>query len=167
MATLYEVTGQLLSLQDSLAIETDPETLTTILDTMEGLDFEFEAKANGYAKIIRNLTSDVEGLKTEIDRLQSRKKTLENNISALKNRLEYSMIQTGKEKFKTELFSFGIQSNPAAVIMDEQYLENIPEEYLIPQEPKLDKKKLAADLKAGVDLEGIAHLEQSRSLRIR
>ena len=77
------------------------------------------------------------------------------------------MIQTGKEKFKTELFSFGIQSNPAAVIMDEQYLENIPEEYLIPQEPKLDKKKLAADLKAGVDLEGIAHLEQSRSLRIR
>ena len=75
MATLYEVTGQLLSLQDSLATETDLEALTIIMDTMEGLDFEFEAKADGYAKIIRNLTSDVEGLKAEIDRLQSRKRS--------------------------------------------------------------------------------------------
>ena len=49
MATLYEVTGQLLSLQVSLATETDLAAVTIIMDTMEGLDFEFEAKADGYA----------------------------------------------------------------------------------------------------------------------
>ena len=166
MATLYEVTGQLLSLQDSLATETDLEAVTIIMDTMEGLDFEFEAKADGYAKIIRNLTSDVEGLKAEIDRLQSRKKTLENNISALKNRLEDSMIQTGKEKFKTELFSFGIQNNPPKVVIDDY--SKIPAEYLIEQEPKIDNKSIKEFLQKTDDQRSVfAHLEQGRSLRIR
>ena len=166
MATLYEVTGQLLSLQDSLATETDLAAVTIIMDTMEGLDFEFEAKADGYAKIIRNLTSDVEGLKAEIDRLQSRKKTLENNISALKNRLEDSMIQTGKEKFKTELFSFGIQNNPPKVVIDDY--SKIPAEYLIEQEPKIDNKSIKEFLQITDDQRSFfAHLEQGRSLRIR
>lgn len=166
MATLYEVTGQLLSLQDSLATETDLAAVTIIMDTMEGLDFEFEAKADGYAKIIRNLTSDVEGLKAEIDRLQSRKKTLENNISALKNRLEDSMIQTGKEKFKTELFSFGIQNNPPKVVIDDY--SKIPAEYLIEQEPKIDNKSIKEFLQKTDDQRSFfAHLEQGRSLRIR
>ncbi len=163
MATLYEVTGQLLSLQESLATETDYEAVEIIMDTMEGLDFEFEAKADGYAKIIRNLTSDVEGLKTEIDRLQNRKKTLENNITALKNRLEDSMIQTGKEKFKTELFSFGIQANPASVVIDDP--TSIPTEFLIPQEPKVDRKAIKEYLQNNEA--SWSHLEQSRSLRIR
>ena len=133
------------------------------MDTMEGLDFEFEAKADGYAKIIRNLTSDVEGLKAEIERLQSRKRTIENNITALKNRLEDSMIQTGKEKFKTELFSFNIQANPASVVIDDP--TSIPSEFLIPQEPKVDKKAIKDFLK---DNEAPwSHLEVNRGLRIR
>ena len=167
MSTLYELTGQMLQLQDILAEEDNEEYVQTVLDTMEGIDFEFELKADNYARIIRNLTADVEGLKTEIDRLSSRKKSVENNIAALKTRLEYSMIQLGKEKFKTELFSFGIQNNPPSVVMDEQYLENIPAEYLIPQEPKIDRKKIKEDIQAGKDLKGIAHLAQSRSIRIR
>ena len=51
--------------------------------------------------------------------------------------------------------------------MDEQYIENIPEIYLIEQEPKLDRAKIKEDLKNGIVLEGIAHLEQTESLRIR
>ena len=78
-----------------------------------------------------------------------------------------AMILTGKTKFKTELFSFNVQKNPVAVVIDEQYIENIPEEYLIPQDPKVDKQKLKDDLKAGRDLEGIAHLEQTVGVRIR
>jgi hypothetical protein len=37
----------------------------------------------------------------------------------------------------------------------------------VQQDPTIDKKKIKEDLKAGVDLEGIAHLEQTESLRIR
>lgn len=162
--TLYELTNDWLQLMTMLEEGADEDVIN---NTLEGLDYEIEQKADGYARVIRNMEADIAGLKTEIDRMTNRKKVLENNITRLKVNLQNSMEITGKTKFKTDLFSFNVQNNPAAVIMDEQYLENIPEEYLIPQEPKLDKKKLAADLKAGVDLEGIAHLEQSRSLRIK
>ena len=162
--TLYELTNDWLQLMTMLEEGADEDVIN---DTLEGLDYEIEDKAEGYAKVIRNIESDIAGLKAEIERMTDRKRVLENNITRMKNNLQAAMELTGKTKFKTDLFSFNVQSNPAAVVMDEQYLENIPEEYLIPQEPKLDKKKLAADLKAGVDLEGIAHLEQSRSLRIR
>ena len=164
MATLYDLTQDWIQLMNMLEEGADEEVIN---DTLEGLDYEIEEKAEGYAKVIRNIESDVAGLKTEIERMTDRKRVLENNISRLKNNLQAAMELTGKTKFKTDLFSFNVQNNPAAVIMDEQYLENIPEEYLIPQEPKIDKKKLATDLKAGVDLEGIAHLSVSRSLRIK
>ena len=164
MATLYELTQDWIQLMNLLEDGADEDVIN---DTLEGLDYEIEDKAEGYAKVIRNIESDIAGLKAEIERMTDRKRILENNITRMKNNLQAAMELTGKTKFKTDLFSFNVQNNPAAVIMDEQYLENIPEEYLIPQESKIDKKKLAADLKAGVDLEGIAHLEQSRSLRIK
>lgn len=164
MATLYELTQDWIQLMNLLEDGADEDVIN---DTLEGLDYEIEDKAEGYAKVIRNIESDISGLKAEIERMTDRKRVLENNITRMKNNLQAAMELTGKTKFKTDLFSFNVQNNPAAVIMDEQYLENIPEEYLIPQEPKIDKKKLAADLKAGVDLEGIAHLSVSRSLRIK
>ena len=163
--TLYELTNDYINL---LALAEDPDTDPEVLaDTLEGLDGQLEDKADNYAKVIRQIESDVNGLKAEIERLQARKTAAQNNIDRMKANLEQMMIATDKTKFKTELFSFGIQKNPAKVVMDEQYIENVPEEYLKYKEPEIDRKKIAEDLKAGKDLEGIAHLEQTASLRIR
>ena len=163
--TLYELTNDYINL---LALAEDPDTDPEVLaDTLEGLDGQLEDKADNYAKVIRQIESDVNGLKAEIERLQARKTAAQNNIDRMKANLEQMMIATDKTKFKTELFSFGIQKNPAKVVMDEQYIENVPEEYLKYKDPEIDRKKIAEDLKAGKDLEGIAHLEQSESLRIR
>ena len=163
--TLYELTSEYL---DLLAMLEDPDVDEDLInDTLEGIDGELEAKADGYARVMRQMDADAKAIKAEEERLANRRKSLENRSAALKGRLQQMMEITGKVKFKTELFSFGIQKNPAAVVMDEQYIENIPECYLIIQEPKIDKQKIKEDLKAGLDLEGIAHLEQSESLRIR
>lgn len=163
--TLYELTNDYINL---LALAEDPDTDPEVLaDTLEGLEGQLEDKADNYAKVIRQIESDVNGLKAEIERLQARKTAAQNNIDRMKANLEQMMIATDKTKFKTELFSFGIQKNPAKVVMDEQYIENVPEEYLKYKEPEIDRKKIAEDLKAGKDLNGIAHLEQSESLRIR
>ena len=89
---------------------------------------------------------------------------MENNLRRMKENLEDAMLVTGKTKFKTDLFSFAIQKNPKSVMIDD--ISRIPKEYLIEQEPKVDKAKLKADLTAGITLEG-AHLEQSESLRIK
>ena len=162
--TLYEVTSDYLRI---MAMMEDPELDSqTLADTLEGVEGEFEVKAENYAKVMRNLEADVVGIKAEIDRLSDRKKTIENNIKQMKKALQDAMEMTGKTKFKTELFSFGIRSNAPAVVIDGK-LENIPTEYLRIKEPEIDKTKIKEALKNGVDLEGVAHLEKSSSLVIK
>lgn len=161
MATLYELTDewlQLLQLAEDGEIDAD-----VFADTLEGLDFEIELKADGYAKVIAELDHTIAALKAEEKRMSSRRKAMENHIEQMKKSLFEAMRSTGKEKFKTDLFSFSIRKNPASVILD---TTDIPEEYLVPQDPMVNKKQIMADLKAGKDLTGLAHLEQTERLQI-
>lgn len=163
--TLYELTDDYLTL---LSMVDDPDVdEQTLLDTMEGIKGELEDKAVGYAKVMKNMEAEAAGLKAEIDRLTSRKRAIDNNVARMKTALQQSMILTGQTDIKTDLFSFKIQKNPAAVVMDEQYIENIPEKFLTYHEPTVNRAAIKDALKAGENLDGIAHLEQSESLRIR
>ena len=158
---LYEITGEILEL---LMMAEDMELdQKMIRDTMEGLDFEFEEKAEAYAKVVKTLEMDIAGLDEEIQRMTKRKATIKNNIDRLKRSLEGAMIATGKRKFKTALFGFGIQKNPPSLnVLDES---KIPEKFWIEQQPKLDKKAALAYVKENeVDW---AELSQTESLRIR
>ena len=158
---LYEITGEILEL---LTMAEDLELdQKMIRDTMEGLDFEFEEKAEAYAKVVKTLEMDIAGLNEEIQRMTKRKATIKNNIDRLKRSLEGAMIATGKRKFKTPLFGFGIQKNPPSLnVLDET---KIPAEFWIEQQPKLDKKAALAYVKENkVDW---AELSQTESLRIR
>ena len=160
--TLYELTNEY---QQLLLIAEDPDVDPQVLsDTLEGLTGEIEDKADNYARVIKQLDADTVALKAEIDRLSARKKTIENSIDRMKESLKQAMILCGKEKFKTSLFSFTVAKNPEKVVLDS---ELIPEEYLVQQDPKVNKTLLKEDLKAGKDLAGIAHLEQDESLRIK
>lgn len=159
--TLYEITQEFMELLEMASEEAIDQDI--INDTLEGVEFEFEEKAVSIAKVMKNLEGNVDMFDKEIKRLTDKKKTVQNNISSLKKNLEDSMIKTGKKKFKTDLFSFSIQKNPASVVIDSA--EDIPEEYLIQQEPKLDKKSMSGFLKD--NKVSWAHLEQGESLRIR
>ena len=158
---LYEITGEILELL-TMAEELELDQ-KMIRDTMEGLDFEFEEKAEAYAKVVKTLEMDIAGLDEEIQRMTKRKATIKNNIDRLKRSLEGAMIATGKRKFKTPLFGFGIQKNPPSLnVLDET---KIPAEFWIEQQPKLDKKAALAYVKENeVDW---AELSQTESLRIR
>ena len=165
MSTLYELTEDYMTL---LEYAEDPEIdEETLKDTMEAVEGEIEVKAENYAKVIKQLEADTVSLKAEIDRLSARKKTLDNSITRIKKSLEEAMIATGKTKFKTELFSFGIQKNPASLkLADDIDFESIPMEFVIFPEPTIDKKAVTASIKAGAEYDW-AHLEQSEGLRIR
>ena len=137
MANLYELTGDFLTLMDMLEDEECDEQC--IMDTLESVEYEIEEKADGYAKIIKSLESDIEGLSKETDRLTARKKTYENRIKWLKQNLEMCMRATGKKKFTTDLFSFGIQKNGGKrkLVIDVD-VENVPEQYRIKQPDAID-----------------------------
>ena len=165
MSNLYEITQdylQILSMMEDP--ELDPQTLA---DTMEAVEGELEIKAENYAKVMKNLEADVAGIKAEIDRLSERKKTIENNIKRMKEALQVSMETTGKTKFKTELFSFSVRNNAPKVVMDEEYIENVPERFLKYKDPEINRTAIKEAIQSGEDLEGLAHLEKSTSLSIR
>ena len=164
MSTLYELTSEFRQVLD-MAEDTDIDP-QVIADTLEGIEGEIEYKADGYAKVIRQLEADSAALKAEEERMAKRRKSIDANIARMKQSLQMAMQTTGKTKFKTDLFSFGIRKNPASVIIDNS--DMIPEEYLIQQEPKINKAAIRDLLKIdNGELCDWAHLEQSESLSIR
>ena len=161
--TLFDIVGDYRKLLE-FAMEAGEEEAQALADTMEAIEGEFEDKADNYAKVISALHATADSIDAEIKRLQSRKTAMNNNADRIKKNLEKAMIATGKEKFKTTLYSFGIQNNQASVVIDDD--ASIPKEYRIPQPDKIDKKAIGDFLKAGNTV-NFAHLEQSQSLRIR
>lgn len=160
MSTLYELTGQYLALME-IAEEADPDVLK---DTLEGIDGEIEDKADNYAKVIKNLEGESKTIEEEIERLGRKKKGIDNSIDSIKKNLERCMIITGKRKFKTTFFSFGIQKNaPSVNVKDES---KVPAQFWKKQDPKLDRTSLKEFLKKNGNTD-YAELVQGESLRIR
>lgn len=162
MANIYELTNdfrEVMSLLESG--EYDEEMLK---NTLECIEYEIEEKADGYARVIRNIEVDIAGIKAEEERLNKKRKAMENSVKQLKESLTEAMKATGKVKFKTDLFSFNIQKNPAKVKLIEGAV--IPEMFLIEQEPKIDTASIKEELKNGREL-AFAVLVQDESLRIR
>ena len=162
MASLYELTGQFNHVAEMLTDEQIEQEV--IIHTLESIDAAIEDKADNYAKLIKNQESDSKGIAEEIKRLQTRKQTIDNSVKNLKLSLQDSMVQTGKTKFKTQLFSFNVQNNPPSLEVRDTSV--IPKAYFIEQQPTLDKKALKEAVKNGEVIEGVA-LVQTQSVRIR
>lgn len=164
MAKLYEIKNEL----NELLLMADEQglSLDDIKDTMDGIEFEFEEKADSTAKMIKTLIADADSVKAEKDRLAKRETALRNSADNLKKYLETMMLEVKKKKFKTTLFSFNIQKNPKTVKVEVE--EPLPKKYLIKQPDKVNRKQLLDDLKAGVLEENEnMRLVQTESLRIR
>lgn len=155
---LYELS---IAFQEVQNMDLDPEVMK---DTLDSIEDAIENKAENIAKLVRNLESDVSAYKEEEDRLKTKRQAAENKVKWLKTYLEDNMKLTGKTKFKSGMFNFSIQKNPASVNITDERI--IPEEFLIPQLPKIDKTALKDVLKNGVEVPG-AELKQTEGLRIR
>lgn len=162
---LYELTEAFLTLQSMLE---DPDAdVQMINDTMESLNYDIEDKADGYAKVIRNMEGSVTAIKAEQERLQAKRKQLEDGIKRLKTNLQESMIALDKRKFKTDLFSFSIQKNggKAPVILDVKDTSELPDELVrIKEEADLDAIRTLLDKG---DCRYAHYGERGESLRIK
>lgn len=160
MATLYEITGDMMLLIEML--DEDPEN-EFVKDTLEGLSGELEQKADGYCKVIFQYDHESENLESEIKRLQARKVQVDNNIARLKDALFNAMQTVGVKKIKGDLFTLTIRHNATSL---DKIPDNLPEKYLLPQPAKVDKKQLLNDIKAGVQIEGVT-TKRTQSLLIK
>lgn len=165
MASIYELKAEFdtlwMILEDELA---DDETISGAWEVAQE---DLTDKLENCCKYIKNCETEIAGLKAEEERLNARRKAKENAVKRLKELMKMAMLAAGEKKIQCGTFTTSVQNNAPSVVLDEQYIENIPQEYLRIKEPEIDRKKMLEDLKAGKDLEGLAHLEVGQSLRIR
>lgn len=159
---IYELTGNYEHLLNMLYDEDVDEK--ALLDTLESIEGDIEDKADGYAKIIKELEAQSKARKEEAKRLTESAQTMDNRIKMLKSNLFNCMKITGKTKFTTNLFSFNIVKNggkqPLTIDGD------VPKEYT-KTVIENDTSKIRQALENGENLP-FAHLEpRSERLSIR
>jgi len=133
--TLYELTGEYMALLSALE-EGDDE----LLDDLLRIEGDIEAKAEGYAKVIRNLEAEIDALKAEEKRLNDRRKTGEKSLDRIKRALKASMEITGKTDFKSGIFKFKIVGNGGKAP-----LVNVPDPKDLPDELRRVEYKADGD----------------------
>lgn len=160
--SLYQLTENWLAVLDM-----DTDDVDIIRDTLESIEGEISDKAENIVKVIRTMESNVESKKYEAKLLRQSAEAQEKKIKCLKEYLKTSMEKIQTRHIDTKLFAINIQKNRASVVVDETDIAKIPSKYLIEQQPKVNKDAMYQDLRNGEALEGLAHLEQTESVRIR
>ena len=85
MSNIYELTSNYEHLLNMLYDEDVDEQ--AILDTLESIEGDIEDKADGYAKIIKELEAKQKARKEEAKRLTDSAKIFENRVKVLKSNL--------------------------------------------------------------------------------
>ena len=162
--TLYELSTQYRALEEALGTMDDAVQVQSALDELNGLGETIQAKALGIARVLKNLGAEVDAIKAEEQRLATRRKTVENNITRLKEYAVEMLDAAGIDSAKDDLFSVRVQDSPPSVDVHDE--AKLPQSYYVPVAPRLDKRSLLDDLKSGKDVPGAA-IMRSRSLRVR
>ena len=163
MRALYEINQDIL---DCVDLETGE-----ILDTekLDALQMEREAKLEGVALWVKDLKAEAAAVKEEADKLNARKKALDNKIDGLKNWLLFAL---GGEKLKTprcnvyQTHSQRLAVNDEAQVFDYIWSLNAPSIYIREKDPELNKEAIKQALKDGVKIPGAA-LEETESVVIK
>lgn len=163
MSKLYEISAQFKELQ---AIANDDEMAVAVADTLESMEGEFNEKANAIVSMVLNMDGDVEPIDSAIERLQARKKVIQNKQASLKNYLRENMERTGINKISCPLFTITCVEGRELAYIDNE--EALPDEYLsVKTTISPDKTAITKALKEGKEIEG-AHLERAKSsIRIK
>lgn len=160
---LYELTDELIQLQEMMSEECEEQAL---LDTIEAVEGEFDAKIEGYCKVIKNLEADAKALKEESKRLSARQKSIENNISRMKNAMQTALTQTGRKE-AGGLLKAKIQKNGGMLpLILSEAPERLPEAFRRVSY-EADNEAIRKALDEGQELDFAEYGERGESLRIK
>lgn len=163
MRALYEINQDIL---DCVDMETGE-----ILDTarLDALQMEREAKLEGVALWIKDMKAEAEAVKAEADKLNARKKALDNRIESVK---AWLLEALGGEKLKTPRCNVYHTHINKLVVPDDgkliSFLKTLkePERFLRFKEPELRRDEIKKALNGDMIIPG-AYLEESESVVIR
>ena len=109
----------------------------------------------GIAMGIKEAKAEAEAIKAEEKALAQRRKVRENKASGL---TKYLSDYLAGRKFSTPKVAISYRKSEAVEIAD---LNAVPDEFLAPQPPKVDKVGLKKAIKGGAAIEGVQIVEKS------
>lgn len=140
-------------------------------DTLEGIEGEFEQKAEALALYIKNLNAKAEAIKSEKQKLEQRQKSAENKAERLKKYLLDNLQKMNRKKVETAKVAITTRNNAeSAYISDETQLIEWAlqnnNSLLNYQKPKLSKTAVKNAIKNGQDIP-YAQLVRTQSVIIK
>jgi hypothetical protein len=115
---------------------------------------------------IQDDQSRIDGIKETINAMQSRKSRFEHAIDQKKAQIIRAMDALGEKAIKRDLFTVSKRSLGLSVVVTDE--SELPADYLIPQPPKVDKKKLKDDVvNNGLVIKGTSISNGGESITIR
>jgi hypothetical protein len=162
MTNLYELTGEMRDLRALGEMEGE----LVVKDTLDAIAGEFKNKAEAIVHISLNLNGDVDSIKNEIERLQDRKKAIENRDKSLKEYLRENMEAAGINKISCPLFTITLAAGRSIAIIENE--AELPDEMVeVKTEIVPDKAKILAALKSGQAVAGASLGTSKSSIRIK
>ena len=151
MTTLYSLTDEyreaLKGMQDA---DVDNQT---ILDTLEGLTGDVEAKGKNVAAFLQNLESDALALKDAENRIAARRKVIENKVSHMKEYLRVNMEKCEITEISCPEFVVKLGKPSAVCQIDDE--SKLGSDYIVTKTTSSpDKRLILKDLKADKDVPG-------------
>ena len=143
MPTLYEIEQAMLAC-------VDPETGEIIdCEALDALKMEKEAKLEGVALWIKNLSADIAAFEAEISAFEKRKRAADNKVKGLKNWLAYAL---NGGKFKSAKCVVTCRTSEKVDVKEGTVLP--PELTITKTEIKPDKAAIKDAIKAGQIIDG-------------
>ena len=144
---LYEIKQEFeKAIEECVDMETGEIINPTRLDE---LNMVLTDKRENVALYIKNLSAEAKAIDEEAKNLTNRKRVLNNKVEGLK---KYLADNLEGHKFETAKVVVSFRKSEQLEINP---IEHIPTEYLISQEPKIDKVALKKSIKQGAVINGV------------
>lgn len=175
----------LLALLEETGGEITPENETALDELFVEMQKNVTEKADGYCVLIKALETRSAALKEREEIFATDRRVTDRRVDWLRDRLKEFGINSGLLTCSEEIegskkkkpgqkietvphgFKVGIQFAGKRRIEVDEDNPNIPDEYLIYEMPKIDKKKIEAALASGVELPFARYADRTISLTIK
>ena len=133
---------------------------------VDELELEIDDKVQAYRAVMLQLEAEAEAFESLQMTYKNRALARENQITALKFRLEQAMAAVGVDKIKTQTCTAYFQQSKAVHVANELDFLNAAEDRFVNVRTTLNKDAIKKAIEAGETIEG-AELKANRSLRFR
>lgn len=167
MSNLYNLTNEVIELQNALMETVDYETGevdTLICNALDCKREEFNKKAVNVAKLVRLFYSQIEDCNAELKRVKAIKDRIEKATEKLEKYLTSSCLAIGVDKIENVNANISFRTSTKTIIND---IDAIPDEYKkakITYTPDLILIKKA--IENGVEVKG-AELQVNKNIQIK